>query len=50
VLSGANGAYAQAMGFIKSKGVVVGVPEGEPLAMGGAYPFVNASRQVRIIV
>lgn len=45
-----NGAYAQALDFLRFNGTVVcvGVPEGEPRAMGKAYPATMVFKQATV--
>ncbi len=46
-----NAAYAQALGFLKFGGtlVCVGIPEGEPVPIGGADPASMLVQELRIV-
>jgi propanol-preferring alcohol dehydrogenase len=51
VCTAANGAYAQALGFLKFGGtlVCVGMPEGDSKPIASAYPSVMVTRQLKIV-
>lgn len=51
VCTASNKAYAQALSFLKFRGsvVCVGVPEGDPVGIGGADPATMLVHQLRIL-
>ncbi|KFH42540.1 Alcohol dehydrogenase-like protein [Hapsidospora chrysogenum ATCC 11550] len=51
VCSASNDAYATAMGLLRFNGtsVVVGMPDGDPLAIAGAIPGFMVAKQSRIV-
>ena len=51
VCTASNGAYGQALSFLKFNGtlVCVGVPEGDPVAIAGADPATILVSQLRIV-